>query len=222
MTRAANLTPLRSRSPAIRSRSSSTASPDSPENCQFSMSPLPLWELRRSLRACCSSAPDCSGSRARCAGNCSPDSVAGWPRGWMTLGGASLRALPSARVRLLTSLPSENSGVIHSQSCTYKFTIDKRPDPYYGCACYLEQTSHTVPTTQAVTLALSISCSLLLLLLQLPSFVFNRLRPLFPKHPGGGWIVCVATLACPACPELPGPRRDRTLRAAANMPNRQP
>src|SRR5712664_3507877 len=89
--------------------------------------------------------------------------------------------------------------------------------------CVLSRTNlaHCSPP-QAVTLAFSISCSLLLLLLQLPSFVFNRWRPLFAKHPGGGCIVCVATLACPACPELPGPRRDRALRGAANMPNRQP
>src|SRR6266436_2777497 len=33
------------------------------------------------------------------------------------------------RVRVLTFPLGEDSAVIHSQSCTYKFTIDKRPDP---------------------------------------------------------------------------------------------
>src|SRR5216684_1880448 len=62
----------------------------------------------------------------------------GWPRGGMALGAASLRALPSAKGAALDFPLGENSGVIHSQSCIYKFTIDIRPDPWCGFACYLE------------------------------------------------------------------------------------
>src|SRR6267143_1618462 len=86
----------------------------------------------------------------------------------------------------------EDSAVIHSQSCTYKFTIDKCSDPWYGCGCYLEETSHTPRIAPALTLDLSISCSLLALFLQLLSVVFNSLRPLFPKHPGWGYPVVAA------------------------------
>src|SRR5260370_7737217 len=56
----------------------------------------------------------------------------------MALGDASLRALLWLRVRNLTFPSRENAGQIHSQSCAYKFTIDRRPDLWYGCACYLE------------------------------------------------------------------------------------
>src|SRR6266436_7513833 len=80
----------------------------------------------------------------------------------------------------------ENSFVTPSQSSTYKFTIDKYLDLGYGCACYLEKTSPTPPATPPLTLDPSIACSLFALSFQLPSFVFNRLQPLSPKHPGWG------------------------------------
>jgi hypothetical protein len=47
----------------------------------------------------------------------------------MALGAASLRALPSANGAGFDFPAGEDSAVIHSQSCTYKFTIDKRSGP---------------------------------------------------------------------------------------------
>jgi len=58
--------------------------------------------------------------------------------------------------------------------------------------CCLEETSLTPPAARALTLDLSIVCSLFMLFLRLPSFVFNSLQPLFPKHPGGGWSRVIA------------------------------
>src|SRR6266446_8622509 len=66
------------------------------------------------------------------------------------------------------------------------FTIDKRPDLRYGFLCYLEETSLTPPAPPALTLVVSIACSLFVLFFRLPSFVFKRLQPLLPKHRGWG------------------------------------
>src|SRR3984893_11658767 len=74
---------------------------------------------------------------------------------------------------------------IHSLVSTCKFTIDIRLDLWYGCACYLEETSQTPPAAPPLTLDPSIPCSLLPLFLRLPSFIFNSLQPLLPKT--GGW-----------------------------------
>src|SRR5216683_740348 len=52
----------------------------------------------------------------------------GWPRGGLTLA-HPLAPCFRRSVRDPTSPLGEDSGVIHSQSCTYKFTIDKIPDP---------------------------------------------------------------------------------------------
>ena len=54
----------------------------------------------------------------------------------------------------------------------------------------IEETSPAACTAPALTLALSITCSLFVLLPQLVSFVFNSLRPLFRKHPGWGYPDC--------------------------------
>jgi len=89
-------------------------------------------------------------------------------------------------MRISTFPSGENFGVIHSPFWTYKFTIDKRSGPLYDCACYLEQTSRAARTPPALTLALSIACSLFVLLPQPVSFVFNSLQPLFQKHRGWG------------------------------------
>ena len=87
------------------------------------------------------------------------------------------------RSKRLAFPSGKNSSLNHSQSATYKFNIEKRPDLCYGCACYLEKTSPAPPATPPLTLDPSIACSLFALSFQLPSFVFNRLPSLSPKHP---------------------------------------
>ena len=72
---------------------------------------------------------------------------------------------------------------IHSPVSTYKFTIDRRPDLWYGCVCSLGETSSTPSVTPALTLDPSISCSLLPLFFPLTYFVFNTLQPLSPNAP---------------------------------------
>src|SRR4029077_14546395 len=67
-----------------------------------------------------------------------------------------------------------------------QITIDKRSDRRYDFVCCLKEPSLVPPAALALTLDLSIACSLLASVLDPSSFVFNRLQPLFPKHPGGG------------------------------------
>src|SRR5712692_179472 len=74
-----------------------------------------------------------------------------------------------------------------SQNSELKFTIDKRPDPWHRGACYLEETSLTPPVAPALTLDLSISCSLFGLAKKVNSFAIKHIRPLFAKHPGWGY-----------------------------------
>jgi hypothetical protein len=81
---------------------------------------------------------------------------------------------------------AKSFALISSEPWIYKFTIDISWAPWYPFACYLEETSHTALSTPALTLGPSISCSLFVLFLHAPSFVFNSLQPLFPKHPGWG------------------------------------
>src|SRR5216684_751435 len=47
-----------------------------------------------------------------------------------------------------------------NSSHTYKFTLDANSGPWYGCACYLEETSPTPPAAPGLTLVLSIAWSL--------------------------------------------------------------
>ncbi len=69
------------------------------------------------------------------------------PREWQVaneferiLGGASLRPLPR--------MPFWNSPCTAFIPLHLQFTIDRRPDLWYGCACYLEQTRrHAAPLT---------------------------------------------------------------------------
>jgi hypothetical protein len=83
-----------------------------------------------------------------------------------------------------------------------RFLLTTAPIRWYDFLCYLEETSLTLPATPALTLALSITCSLFSLILKLPSFVFNSLQPLFPKHPGGEYLcdtsASSASLRCPS------------------------
>jgi hypothetical protein len=80
----------------------------------------------------------------------------------------------------------QDSALIHSHSCTYKFTIDKRPDLWYHSACYLESTSLTPPATAPLTLAPSIACGLFVVAKKVNSFGIKQIQPLLPKHPGWG------------------------------------
>jgi hypothetical protein len=76
--------------------------------------------------------------------------------------------------------------VIASELCTYKFTIDKRPDLEYTFACYLEQPSPTPHPTTALTLDRSYCCSLLVVAKKVNSFGIKQIQALFPNHPGWG------------------------------------
>ena len=115
-----------------------------------------------------------------------------------------------------------------NSSHTYKFTLDTNSGPWYGCACYLEQTALTPPAAPALTLVLSIAWSLFTFFFRLPPFVFNSLQPLFPKHPGGG---CPPARCLPvrqaglcACPDPVGVKIPicRPLRRIAKTPKQQP
>jgi hypothetical protein len=80
----------------------------------------------------------------------------------------------------------QDSALIHSVSCIYKFTIDKRPDLLYPCPCCLEPTSLASFVAPPLSLAPSISCSLFAVAKKVNSFGIKQIQPLFPKHPGWG------------------------------------
>ncbi len=79
------------------------------------------------------------------------------------------------------------NSVIHSHASTYTFTIDKRPDLWYGYVCYLERTSLPPPAAAALTLDPSRACSLFVALKKVNSFGIKQIQPLLPKHPGWGY-----------------------------------
>ncbi len=62
-----------------------------------------------------------------------------------------------------------------------QFTIDKNFDLGYHFVCYLEQTSLTAPAIPALTLDLSISCSLFCFAQKVNSFGTKQIQPLFAK-----------------------------------------
>ena len=82
--------------------------------------------------------------------------------------------------------PARIFAVISSDPCTYKFTIDKRPDMQYAFACYLEQPSPTPRATPAVTLDRSYCCKLFVVTKKVKSFAIKQIQTLLPKHPGWG------------------------------------
>jgi len=94
--------------------------------------------------------------------------------------------LHASIARVLTFRSNKDSALIHSHSCTFKFTIDIRPGLLYPFACYLEQTCPTPPITSALTLGLSISCSLLVVSKKVISFGIKQIQPLFANHSGWG------------------------------------
>ncbi len=65
-----------------------------------------------------------------------------------------------------------------------QFTIDNRPDLWYGCACYLEQISLTPPAIPALTLAFSYSCKLFCALKKSNPFIIKQIQTLSTKPPG--------------------------------------
>ena len=88
----------------------------------------------------------------------------------------SSRILRSVRFRIFVAH--------HSCNCTYKFTIDIRPDSWYAFACYLEQTSHTACVTPALTLAVSYYCKLFVAVTKVNSFGIKQIHTLSAKHRG--------------------------------------
>jgi hypothetical protein len=56
-------------------------------------------------------------------------------------------------------------------------------------SCYLEETSLTPPAAPALSLDLSISCSLFVVAKKVNSFGIKPIQPLFAKHPGWGYPV---------------------------------
>src|SRR5260370_20582660 len=82
---------------------------------------------------------------------------------------------------------------LHSIHTTaLKFTIDRRPGLWYGCACYLEQISLTPPAIPALTLPFSYSCNLFCALQKTNSFIIKQIQTLSTKHPGGGYLLVTA------------------------------
>src|SRR5260370_36043121 len=92
-------------------------------------------------------------------------------------------------------LPHGKMLATHSSVSTYSLLLINIPDGCYRFVCYLEQTSLIPPVAPALTLYLSISCSLFLFSFQRRSFVFNSLQPLFPKHTG--WVYPLVTAVAP-------------------------
>src|SRR6266436_1374716 len=83
---------------------------------------------------------------------------------------------------------------IHTTALTVylQFTIDNRPDLWYGCACYLEQISLTPPAIPALTLAFSYSCKLFCALKKSNPFIIKQIQTLSTKHPGCGYPLVTA------------------------------
>ena len=88
---------------------------------------------------------------------------------------------------VLDFFPAKIFAVMSSEPCTYKFTIDKRPDLLYAFACYLVQRSPTSHPATALTLAPSITCSLFVVAKKVNPFGIKQIQPLFPKCRGVGW-----------------------------------
>jgi hypothetical protein len=85
------------------------------------------------------------------------------------------------RSRSAVNLPALSFACHRTHSIELKFTIDKLPDLGYHFVCYLEQTSLTAPAIPALTLDLSISCSLFCFAQKVNSFGIKQIQPLFAK-----------------------------------------
>jgi hypothetical protein len=116
----------------------------------------------------------------------------GWPRGGLTLGGGGREGglwvpLVFCEGCGFWRFPARIFAVISSDPCTYKFTIDKRPDLQYAFACYLEQPSPTPRATPAVTLDRSYCCKLFVLSLRKKSSPLQSSKSrLFSQNTRGG------------------------------------
>jgi len=92
---------------------------------------------------------------------------------------------PPARVPRVTAYMWLSFHAI--QNIALKFTIDRRPDLWYVCVCYLEQTSLTRSFTSPLILYLSITYRLLnslAPLFRIAILCFQQLAASFRKMPG--------------------------------------
>jgi len=83
-------------------------------------------------------------------------------------------------------LTGRNSRVIHSQSSTYKFTIDRRPDPVVSL-CVLSRRNLSYPSRRSTPNSSLINrLEPLCFLFPTPVLCFQQLATSFPKTPGVG------------------------------------
>src|SRR6266436_9608674 len=105
-----------------------------------------------------------------------------------------------SRLRALNSFASYHVPAAPAVSCDYAlFCATARRYPSYfqwlphsfyrhGGVPFIIPDVQTFGPANMPTLLLSNACRLFAVSCELPSFVFNRLEPLFQKHPGGGWV----------------------------------
>ncbi len=103
----------------------------------------------------------------------------------------------------------------HTHSIALKFTIDKRPDLGYGCACYLEQSrdqaASLTPLDSALPRHLAF-CTILVQISPLQSALTDTppatpLESALTKKTGEGGVSACSGPMClcvPACPDLVG------------------